>query len=446
MRISNNFSCDLDWVLQLTDMNLTNISAPYETSYDCNNTPLKMRLDEWKLLWEARDRFSWWFGDVGLTTLACCGSVLDVLSISILKTEKLACNFNKLLSSVSIIDICFLVSSMLHHVLNTDTNSHSSIWTAILLIYVIGPLRSISMSASIYMTLALSYDRFKAISRPQEYRIKERLSSSSVCGELTLSITTTIKVLIPSVVFYLPQFFMFEIRQNLSPCGSKDLTSMSTVRQDIICNTITYSVHATELRTNDHFNLWYINIGNFIFTVVLPLFLIIVFNVITYRKVKVFYRRQSNLQRQETKQINMAYQLFVFVLLFTACHTLRVILNVVEYFRGYPEANKGIHEMNICDPPSVSFWLIITILPISSFMISFFASSNFFIYVLFNKDFRITLKEKLLNLLECHCRIQLNRNNRHFNDNLSSINPNAANANEMGSMGARPNIDAQVPN
>ena len=195
---------------------------------------MKIRLDEWRLLWDDRDAFAWWFGDIGLTTLACCGSFLDVLSISILKTEKLACNFNNLLSSVSIIDICFLVSSMLHHVLNTDTNSHSSLWTAILLIYVIGPLRSISMYASIYMTFALSYDRFKAISRPQEYRIKERLSSSSVCGELTLPITYTIKVLIPSVVFYLPQFFMFEIRQNLSPCSSKNLTSMSAARQDII--------------------------------------------------------------------------------------------------------------------------------------------------------------------------------------------------------------------
>ena len=106
---------------------------------------------------------------------------------------------------------------------------------------------------------------------------------------------------------------MFEIRQNLSPCGSKNLTSMSAARQDIKCNTITYSVHATELRTNDHFNLWYVNIGNFIFTVILPLFLIIVFNVITYRKVRVFHRRQSNLERQASKQINMAYQLFVFV-------------------------------------------------------------------------------------------------------------------------------------
>ena len=446
MRISNNFGCHLDWVLQLTDMNPTNISVPYDTSYDCNDTIMKIRLDEWRLLWEHRDAFSWWFGNIGLTSLACCGSFLDVLSISILKTEKLACNFNNLLSFVSLIDICFLVSSMLHHVLNTDTNSHSALWTAILLIYVIGPLRSISMYASIYMTLALSYDRFKAISRPQEYRIQERLSSSSVCGELTRPITTTIKVLVPSVVFYLPQFFMFEIRQNLSPCGSKNLTSMSAARQDIVCNTITYSVHATELRTNDHFNLWYINIGNFIFTVVLPLFLIIVFNVITYRKVKVFHRRQSNLQRQETKQINMAYQLFVFVLLFTACHTLRVILNVVEYFRGYPEANRGIQEMNLCDPPSVSFWLIITILPISSFMISFFASSNFFVYVLFNKDFRTTLKEKLSNLVECFSRIQLNRHNRNFNDNLNSINPNAVNANEMGLMGAGPNIDTQVPN
>ena len=421
------------------------MSTPYDTSYDCNDTILEIRLDEWKLLWEKRDQFSWWFGDVGLTILACCGSFFDVLSISILKTEKLACNFNNLLCSVSIFDICFLISSMLHHVLNTDTNSHSTLWTATLLIYVIGPLRSISMYASIYMTTALSYDRYKSISKPQEYRIQERLSSSSECGELTLPITYTIKVLIPSIVFYLPQFFMFEIRQDLRPCDSKTLTSISTVQQNSSCNTITYSVHATELRTNDHLTLWYLNIGNFIFTVVLPLFLIIGFNVITYQKLQDFLKRQRNLQRQETKQINMAYQLFVFVLLFMACHTLRIILNVVEYFRGYPEAIRGIHDIDICEPPSASFWLIMTILPISSFIISFFASSNFFVYVLFNKDFRITLKEKFANLLKCCSRIQLKWHNINFDAYPNSNNPNVAHALEMGSIGAEPNIDVQIP-
>ena len=108
---------------------------------------------------------------------------------------------------------------------NTDTNMYSTLWTAVLLIYVIVPLRSISMYTSVYMTVVLSYDRYKAISMPQKYRIQERLASSSMCGELTRPITYTIKALIPSILFYLPELFMFEIRQDTSPCDTKNLTS-----------------------------------------------------------------------------------------------------------------------------------------------------------------------------------------------------------------------------
>ena len=415
-------------------MDLTNISVPHDTSYDCEWN------HEWKILWEEREQFSWWFGDVGLTTLACCGSSLDLLAISILKTEKHACSFNNLLCFVSIIDICFLVSSMMYHVLNTDTNMYSTFWTAILLIYVIGPLRSISMYASVYMTVVLSYDRYKAIKMPQKYRIQERLASSSMCGELTRPITYTIKALIPSIVFYLPQFFMFEIRQHTSPCDTTNLTSMITLEKNISCNTIKYSIGATELRTNDQFRLWYLNFGNLIFTLAIPLFLIIVFNVITYRKVKIFRKRQRNLQREESKQIDMAYQLFVFIFLFTVCHALRIILNVTEYL-----SDNYYKELNKCEPPSTSFWLRITIPPISSFMISFFAASNFFVYVLFNEDFRITLKERLENLVKCFCGIQLRLYNRNIdlNRNINSNNPNAI---EMGSIGVQPNIHIQVPN
>ena len=416
-------------------MDPTNISGPHETSYDCETN------HEWKRLWEESERFSWWFGDVGLTTLACCGSFLDLLTISILKTEKHACRFNHLLCFVSIIDICFLVSSMIYHVVNTDTNMYSTFWTAVLLIYVIGPLRSISMYGSVYMTIALSYDRYKAISMPHKYRIQERLASSSMCGELTRPITYSIKALIPSIVFYLPQLFMFEIRQDTSPFDTKNLTLMSTLEKNISRNTMKYSLVATELRTNDQFTLWYLNFGNLIFTVAIPLFLIIVFNVITYRKVKIFLKRQRNLQREESKQIDMAYQLFVFILLFTVCHALRIILNVTEYF-----SDNYYQDLNKCEPPSTSHWFMATIPPISSFMISFFASSNFFVYVLFNEDFRISLKERLENLLKCFCGIQLAWCSRNIdlNRNLNSNNPNATNVIEMGSIGGEPNIDIEV--
>ena len=70
-------------------MDRSNISAANETLYDCETD------DEWKMLSGEIHQLSWWFGDAGLPTLACCGIFLDLLLISILKTDKLKCNFNK---------------------------------------------------------------------------------------------------------------------------------------------------------------------------------------------------------------------------------------------------------------------------------------------------------------------------------------------------------------
>ena len=408
-------------------MDRSNISAPNETLYDCKTD------DEWKVLSEEIAQLSWWLGDVGLPTVTCFGIFLDLMAISILQTEKLKCNFKNIQCFLSIMDILFLVSSTLYHVLNKDTNIHPSLWTATLLLYVIGPLQGMSMYASIYITLAMSYDRYKAISKPQEYRIQERVVSSSTCGELTLPITYAIKVLVPSVVFYFPQFFIFEIRQDTSFCDSKNLNSMGTSNQNISCNTVHYSVHATELRTNEHFNLWYLNVGNFTFTIALPLLLMIVLNGITYFKIKDFRKRQRNSQRQASKQIDMAYQLFAFVFLFTFCHAFRITLNILEYF----SVNT---ELNFCEPPRAitSLWLRLANTPISSFMISFFAFANFFLLALFSKDFNTTLKEMLANLVTCFRMPQLGWFNRNVDADFNTNDPNFTNAIEMGSMGQQP--------
>ena len=407
-------------------MDRSNISLINQTLYDCEGD------DEWRMLHEEIYQLSWWFGDVGLPTLACCGIFLDLLSISILKTEKLKCNFNNIQCFSSIIDIWFELSSTLCHVLNKNTNIHSSSWTATMLLYVFRPIQSISMYASIYTTLALSYDRYKAISKPQEYRVRERLASSTRCGDLTLPITYLIKVLVPSVVFFFPQFFMFEIRQETILCDSKNLTSMGTSQQNITCNTVHYSVYATELRTNDHFILWYLNVGNFTFTVALPLLLMIVLNVITYRKMTDFVQRQRNSQ-QASKQRDMAYQLFASVFLFMACHAFRITLNIMEYF----SVNT---EFDFCEPPSAStsIWLRLSRTPISSFMISFYACANFFVYTLFSKDFNTTLKEKLANFFKCFSMPQLGWFDRNVDADLNTNNPNATNAIEMGPMSQQP--------
>lgn len=398
---------------------------------------------EWKRHWELSDEFSWWFEGVGLTTVAGYGVFLNWLAISILKTPKLSCFFNHLLCCLAVFDINFLLSSMLYHLAVFEPNILSYHWTTTFFIYVISPLRSMVMLCSIYMTVALSYDRYKAVSNPAEYKIQERTASSSSCGQLTRPIAYTSVIIFFSILFYLPKFFDLETKQNIRPCKSTNETFVN----DTNCNVVEYSIQGTALRNNDKFILWYVNIANFLFTVAIPVFSLTYFNIMIYRKVKVFIRRQpsardgklSNAQKERSKEIQQAYQLFGIVFLFIACHALRVILNIDELVNAHKKHGK-------CDLPRN--WSRAIIPPIAHFMLSLNSSTNFFVYCFFNKVFRVILKEKLANLFECCPALTILQRSR-ANNNVNGI-PDRANSDDANNLEMAPVrvvniIDTEVP-
>ena len=75
--------------------------------------------------------------------------------------------------------------------------------------------------------------------------------------------------------------------------------------------------------------------------------------------------------------------------MFLSCHLLRVVLNIQEsvYFEWkFAELEKGC--------AGVKFWAMVLV-PFSEFMLLANSSGNFFIYYLFQKDFRNEIRIKL---------------------------------------------------
>ena len=362
---------------------------------------------QWDKHWELLDIFAWWFEGVGLVFVACYGLVLNCLAITILSTKKLSSFFNLLLAWLAVFDTLFLFFSMLYHIAVFQPNILHHYWTTTLFVYAISPFRSMVMLCSIYMTVALSYDRYKAVSNPTEYKINERMASSDACGAAIRTVKYVGGVMAFSIFFYLPKFFDLEISEDEKYCSIEYMEQEEYTLNATNCTYLEYSIKGTDLRNNDKFVLWYVNVANFIVTVAIPLISLTYLNIRIYSKVKLFLKRRpstfadnlSNAARERSKDIQQAYQLFGIVFLFVLCHLLRVSLNIEEFIN----MNKSMLVENKfkCELPRD--WSRAILPPISHFLLQFNSSTNFFVYCFFNKTFRIILKEKFVELLAMCC-------------------------------------------
>ena len=155
----------------------------------------------------------------------------------------------------------------------------------------------------------------------------------------------------------------------------------------------------TDLRNNDDYILWYINISNLVVTAVIPLVLLTYFNYKIYtslkqrqmRKAVMISQQNSNTAKERSKkEVRQTFVLFAIVALFVVCHALRVILNVEE-FANIEKNNE--QEKKGC--LGKEFWTVILI-PIAALLLQINSGTNFFVYCVLSDVFRDVLKSKLI--------------------------------------------------
>ena len=111
-------------------------------------------------------------------------------------------------------------------------------------------------------------------------------------------------------------------------------------------------------------------------------------------------------RRQTLTDVKKTFILFSIVAVFVICHSLRIILNVNEFFNL--TTYKEEHEKG-CD--GVKFWAQV-IVPLNQLLVIINASANFFIYVFFDKGFQQVLQQA--------CIIRSERHGHELNNGLQS--------------------------
>ena len=371
--------------------------------------------------WEIYIQISWWMKGIAAPLLSCFGLILNFVAIIILTSSKKADSlfFNRLLVCLAIFDIFYLLSGV-SEAIRTYAMA-ANYFYAYVHIKFLFPLRSMVMFCSMYSTIILAFVRHNAIKHPLSFTVRIRQESSASCFNV---INYILPVVLASVLFYLPKFFEFDITYSPEACLHYSASNNSSTSSQE-CPFKNYYISETLVRRNKKYIFWYLNVLNHFVTIIIPFVLLVYFNLGIYKEMKTFIRRRPSSRRKvrnrkeensstaskslktlEPDKNEQSVIILSLVLMFLSCHLLRVVLNIQEsvfYEWKFAELEKGC--------AGVKFWAMILV-PFSEFMLLANSSANFFIYYLFQKDFRNEIRTKFKSKGIC-CMSQT----RNFNDN-----------------------------
>ena len=142
----------------------------------------------------------------------------------------------------------------------------------------------------------------------------------------------------------------------------------------------------------------------------------------------------SSGRRQQNSDVKKTFILFSIVVVFALCHSLRIILNLDEFFnlsRFKEERKKGCH--------GVKFWAQVVV-PLNQLMIIINSSANFFIYVFFDKGFQLVLRHACVIRSEPHGHtINIANSETNMRDQTAVTRINNTNDIELSNMNSNRN-------
>ena len=380
--------------------------------------------------------YAWWVEMCGNLFIGVLGVILNSIAVIVLSTSTMRNNFfNRLLICLAIFDNLYLfceLSELFRLRYYTFVQQH-------MFANFIYPVRSVFLCSSIYMTVALTLERYHAITSPVQYRAR---GTTNMTSRL---LRYMVPVLAFSIVYYIPKLLDLNVDEITQCTGNNVTTAMEGAQEVAYDNrdndncTIEYSLTPTELRMNHHYVLWYINISNLILTAFIPLGVLMYLNCKIYLSLNQFIQRQpssgtGSSRRQQLTDVKKTFILFSIVAIFVICHSLRIILNIDEFFNlttFKEEQEKG------CD--GVKFWAQV-IVPLNQLLIIINASANFFIYVFFDKGFQQVLQQALACIIKSERQGHNKLNNGHEqNTRRGTLINNATNEMELSVMNGNGN-------
>ena len=150
--------------------------------------------------------FSYWVGGIGISCVAIPGLMTNIIATFILlRSVSKENNFNALIASLCIFDSVFL----LFHILDVFRKYFNIEDKLLITLFpkFIHPIRNICFTASIFMTVAIAYERYSAIKYPIQHHqsLRSRKYRRMAFLKYILSVTCF------AILFNIPKFFETEL-------------------------------------------------------------------------------------------------------------------------------------------------------------------------------------------------------------------------------------------
>ncbi|ODM87871.1 FMRFamide receptor [Orchesella cincta] len=302
------------------------------------------------------------FHGVGMTFLALFGIPANVLSVIVLKHNKMKSSLTTLLLGLTISDMFVISTSSLIFSFPSIFDYvnifpwYNAVFKPACLPYLL-PIALIAQMCSVYFTVVVTLERYIAVCIP--------LKARSFCTQSTAR-NSSIAVIILSIVYNMPRWFEFKTEEYKSNCTG----------------IIKYYSNVTEMRDNPDYIWYYVNLSYLIVIYLIPFSILLFINIAIYCEAKKQRRCRrnslsptlANASASNNEDLALAGMLFGIVITFFACNMLSLVINVMESFEvdGF-----------------------LSLIPISDFLIIFGCSTNFVFYCLFGNKFRSQLARTL---------------------------------------------------
>ncbi|KAG5680361.1 hypothetical protein PVAND_009870 [Polypedilum vanderplanki] len=306
-------------------------------------------------------KFGFFLNGIGMNTIGVIGIFGNVITIIVLSRPRMRSSINHLLIGLACSDLLVLITGMLLFGFTTIypyTGKLMAYNYSLLpfISFVVYPFAIIAQTASIYMTLFVSLERYIAVCYP--------LKARSLCTKKHAKLCILI-IVIFSIVYNSLKFFEIQLVQG----------------EDSMFGEF-YCPRASSLRRNHYYIHVYIHWMYLIVINVIPLSAITFFNLQIFMRVKTVNKMRYQLTKREMADIKLTSMLFAVVAVFLICNFPAVLINIYESF---------LPNIMIDD----------RLVKISNFLIATSSSVNFIIYVVLVKKFRLVFIDQMKSILLC---------------------------------------------
>ncbi|CAG9805038.1 unnamed protein product [Chironomus riparius] len=305
--------------------------------------------------------FGFWLNGIGMNIIGVIGIFGNIITILVLSRPRMRNSINHLLIGLAISDLLVLITAILMVGLAAiypytgriklyNYNIHP------FLLIVVLPFANIAQTASTYMTLLVSLERYIAVCYP----LKARSLCTKKHAKFCMMIVAAFSILYNGV-----KFFELQLVEGIDP----DYGTF-------------YCPRASPLRRDPYYIKYYIHWMYLIVINVIPLSAITFFNLQIFMRVKTVNKMRYQLTQREMQDIKLTSMLFAVVAVFLICNSPAVLSNIYESF---------LTNIMIDD----------RLVKISNFMIALSSSVNFIIYVVLVKKFRLVFVDQMKSILLC---------------------------------------------